>query len=224
MLQQYLLPKLQHFFNILEQNGFSKEKIQTAYQKNKFSAVKISTADLKAYQQQAFIANAKGVTIQSLKDECKNRGLKMTGSKIQLQARLQGLPEPKKGKKCKLPQVTKGKIIDKIRSTVAKIGIVRHENGEDYWHPETGLIFDPQSGMAIASFRHGKKHNLNADDVQKCLLYNIPYGIPRNLDEGMNRIVDEKLANVLTQEDFHPHAEDEEEGDEDEEEGDEEEF
>lgn len=222
MLQQYLLPKLQQFFNILEYNGFSKEKIRDAYQKSKIASVKVSNADVKAYQQQALIANAKGITIQSLKDECKNRGLKTTGNKIQLQARLQGLPEPKKSKKFKFPQVTRGKIIDKIRSTVAKIGIVRHENGEDYWHPETGLIFDPQSGMAIASFRHGKKHNLNADDVQKCLLYNIPYGIPRNLDEGMNLILDEKLADVLTKEDFHPQDE-EEEGDDEEEEGDEEE-
>ena len=62
---------------------------------------------------------------------------------------------------------------------------------------------------------------MNASDVEKWLELNIPYFIPRHLDEGMNRVVDEKLANVLTADDFH--EEEEEEGDEEEEDGEDEE-
>lgn len=226
-----LAQKFRLFFQELSQYGIPFDKLRSAYIESstkQTTLTSVSAKDVRSFQLQSFIekvksskANESKYSTAELKEICKSKGLKITGNKAQLLARVEGRPEPSKTKKLKFPEQTKGKIIDKIRSRVARIGIVRHENGLDFWHPETGLVFDPVSQHAIASFRHGKKHNLNASDVEKCLELNIPYFIPRNLDEGMNRVVDEKLANVLTADDFH--EEDEEEEDEEEEDGDDEE-
>lgn len=233
-----LTQKFRLFFQELSRYGIPFDNLRSAYMEASAKQVTLTTVsakDVRNFQLQSFIEKVKSskaneskyLTAESkystaeLKEICRSKGLKLTGNKAQLLARVEGRPEPSKTKKLKFPEQTKGEIITKIRSRVARIGVVRHENGLDFWHPETGLVFDPVSQHAIASFRHGKKHNLNASDVEKCLELNIPYFIPRNLDEGMNRVVDEKLANVLTADDFH--EEEEEEEDEEEEDGEDEE-
>jgi hypothetical protein len=113
------------------------------------------------------------LSIAQLRELCKSKELAVSGTRAVLVNRLKGLKTTQPKKKIK-------KVLQYLQLQSETIHIRRNIHN-NYEHPETGLIFDPERELVI-----GKQHNetvlkLTADDVRLCKEYGFEYDIPDNL-------------------------------------------
>jgi len=136
-------------------------------------------------------------TVAVLKEFCKNRGLKVSGTKAVLISRLKGEEEtpkkktpPKKRKiisdKTAIKIEEKSTILQKLKSEVPTIEIRRNNFG-NYTHPETNLVFQKdENGEVVIGHQNndGSIGHLSKNDIQLCKKFKFKYsGIPENLNE-----------------------------------------
>jgi len=148
--------------------------------------------------------------VAELKGLCKSRGLKVSGKKQDILARLLGRevasseiksPRKKSPRKKKKP-VAK---IPPVQATLkpGEIKIVKNANG-DFMHSETSLIFDPDTKEVIARYsEEGGNQGLTKDDIELCNQYRFAYAIPDNLNNrgnGNDGDDAQKLAKLLADE------------------------
>lgn len=171
-------------------------------------------------------------TKAELVEMCAKRGLKKSGTKPELVARLTGeAPDtkPKSGGVKTSPKIStnnnKTPVVKKVTEQLKKISIKR--NGfSNYEHPESGLIFNPKTEKCIGKqLDDGTVAPLTDDDIDTCNKYKFKYEIPENLDS--NALEDENIEEMEDEEEEEESDLDEEElleDEEDEVEDDEEEF
>ena len=146
--------------------------------------------------------NIEGLTLVKLKELCRTRGLKISGLKAALVARLKGEEEPEvsktsagKGKAGKKKKVVSDKsakqieekstVLDKLKekSTICEI---RRNNFNNILHSESNLVFKKINGEPIVIGHEGENGvvlPLNKEDIQNCKKYKFnSIGLPENLD------------------------------------------
>ena len=164
-------------------------------------------------------------TKPELSSLCKMKGLKCTGVKDELIARLLGTnPPEKKAKGEKKEKVEKkvekkndsrsaSEVSDVIKNLTSKIPVIAirknaHGNLE---HPSTGLVFDKNGKICVGKQKDdGKVEELNDDDIQTCRQYKFEFKLPDNLDK--NNMEDIKIEELEESDiEIVKHSDDEEE-------------
>jgi hypothetical protein len=127
-------------------------------------------------------------TLPVLKTMCKERHLKVSGTKAELIARLLGKPAPEK-----VPRVAKPKTVKKSKKTVPPVlqrfdvnkptlQLSRNDFG-NYEHRDTTFCFNPSTEVVIGKqLPTGKVAPLTLDDINRCIELKFPYELPPNLD------------------------------------------
>ncbi len=132
-------------------------------------------------------------SVASLKELCKQKGLKMSGTKKELIQRLtDSLTQTQlplsKGQKKRTPPKKKPVILHNLENNLEKIHIRRNTFGY-YEHPETGFIFDEKTHCVIGKQRemldpHKSNHTidpLTKEDIEKCKELRFDYLLPDTL-------------------------------------------
>lgn len=117
---------------------------------------------------------------------CKLRGLKTTGNKQELIARLTGgevvkpkSPSVSAKKESKAAEVPK--VVKHIQSTIETHQIKKNSFG-NFEHPETHIVFDKITKKAIGKQgKDGKIESLTMADIELCTKYKFQYTVPENL-------------------------------------------
>lgn len=128
---------------------------------------------------------------------CKDRGLKVSGSKDCQMARLLGEEEPKPTpkkkssppktkatkKEMKADKVSNTKVIKNIIGNKPAIPVRRNQFG-NYEHAETSLIFNNSDRNVIGKqLEDGTVAELTKEDINICNKFKFPYKLPENLDK-----------------------------------------
>ncbi len=126
------------------------------------------------------------LTRVELVTKCKDRGLKVSGTKIELIARLEQSGSDEKvhvkppsapSSKSKVPAV-----LQKIAATVSE-KLVKRNNFGNYEHVESGLVLDPKTQKVYGrQAEDGAVVGLTPEDIEECHKYKFNYVIPENLD------------------------------------------
>ncbi len=133
-------------------------------------------------------------SVASLKAMCKEKGLKVGGSKKDLIQRLTEsltqtqLPIPPPPKRKRTPPKKKPVILHNLENNIEKIHIRRNTFGY-YEHPETGFIFDEKTHRVIGKQSevldpHKSNHTiepLTEEDIEKCKELRFEYTLPDTL-------------------------------------------
>jgi hypothetical protein len=133
--------------------------------------------------------------------QCKARGLKTTGTKVELVARLSGEePEDKKPKekatKAVAPKASASKkepaVVKSIQTKLEPVKVAKNSFG-NHEHSATGLVFDKNTKKVIGKQNpNGKVDPITDEDIEVCKKYKLPYTIPENLNsKKMSVVVDE---------------------------------
>jgi hypothetical protein len=130
--------------------------------------------------------------------QCKARGLKTTGTKAELVARLSGEePEEKKPKeKAAAPKASASKkepaIVKSVQTKLEPVKVSKNSFG-NHEHSATGLVFDKTTKKVIGKQNpNGKVDPITDEDIEVCKKYKLPYSIPENLNnKKMSVAVDE---------------------------------
>jgi hypothetical protein len=126
--------------------------------------------------------------------QCKARGLKTTGTKGDLIARLSGTTEeaalPKeKAKTVSTKAPAKAAVVKAVQTKIAPIITVKNAFGNSE-HKETGLVFSRETKSVIGKQNPaGHIDPLTDADIETCNKYKIPYTIPENLNSKKAAIV-----------------------------------
>lgn len=130
---------------------------------------------------------------KELQEMCRERGLKTTGTKEELIARINGGSESsvdtdkpvKKALTSKKKQETeKNPVAKKLTSKIPVISIRRNQFG-NHEHAETSLIFDTKTKKVIGRQNtDGSIDDLTTDDIDTCNQYKFDYILPDNLDKS----------------------------------------
>lgn len=132
----------------------------------------------------------------ALKELCKKHGHKCSGTKAVLISRLLGKEEetPKKTtakkttakkttKKSAKEKVEEKPVIKKLVATSTNVPIRRNQF-DNYEHPDSGLVFDPESKEAVGKQQDdGSIEPLSVEDIDLCNKYKFKYRLPENLDK-----------------------------------------
>lgn len=132
--------------------------------------------------------------VSELKTLCKNKGLKLSGTKQELIERLEQADELKKEKVVN-EQIPTKPVIKKIIPVTQAVAIKRNQWG-NHEHPDTSLIFDKNSKKVIGKQNdNGSIDNLTEDDIDLCNKYKFEYIIPENLDKttGLKDVIVDEL-------------------------------
>ena len=134
------------------------------------------------------------ISAKELKEMCKAKGLKCSGTKPVLIATLIAGPvektPPKSSKNTAPPPVIK-----KITSTLAAVPI-RRNTFNNYEHPESGLVFDPKTKKVIGKQKQdGEVSTLTPDDIELCKKFKFEYTLPENLDSN-SKLEDEQVEEL----------------------------
>lgn len=150
-----------------------------------------------------------------LKDECRKKGLKVSGNKADLLYRLDNPNAPdsvakRKGKQTRFKGRDVSHIINKMKKTTT-ISAEKNEQGY-YIHKETNFIIHPETKKVYAKWYEPTKvkKQLDKHDILTCQHYNLQFELPENLDHGSIKIVDPKLEE-LNDEDFKEEIDEEDE-------------
>lgn len=130
--------------------------------------------------------------------QCKARGLKTTGTKAELVARLSGEePEEKKPKeKAAAPKASASKkepaVVKTVQTKLEPVKVAKNSFG-NHEHSATGLVFDKNTKKVIGKQNpNGKVDPITDEDIEVCKKYKLPYTIPENLNsKKMSVAVDE---------------------------------
>jgi hypothetical protein len=159
-------------------------------------------------------------TVAELKAICKQRNLKVSGTKNDLIARLMGKEEPSPKNKpeskssesksseskpkteTKTAKVEKAQakvletpVAKKLTANIPQVLITRNSFGR-YEHAETGLVFDSASRVVIGKqLPDGTLDHLTEDDIDMCNAFKFQYELPTNLDHKakLNDVVVKEL-------------------------------
>ena len=137
-------------------------------------------------------------TRAELAQMCADKGLKKSGTKAQLAARITGgteedvkktttskkdAPKPATSKtSTKLTTEKQKSILDMVGKTKTIISIKLNSHG-NHEHPESGLVFDSVTKKCIGKQEeNGKISPLTEEDIDLCNKFKFKYVIPENLD------------------------------------------
>ncbi len=152
-----------------------------------------------------------GSTLVELKEFCRNRDLKVSGTKAILIARLKGedenkpkdkAPPAKKPKKVvsdKRAAKIEGKstVLEKLKGRAPTIEIRRDRKTGNLVHPETNLVFEGANGDHFAVGHQGDDgavEPLTKEDIQNCKKFKFTFAaIPPNLDSKQEEGEDEEF-------------------------------
>lgn len=129
---------------------------------------------------------------------CKEKGLKVSGTKEELLNRIMGVEIEKKSTKKKLPE-KEPEVIKKMTSSKSSTTIRRNAHG-NYEHPETHLIFDPDRKVIGKQGSDGNVLPLSVEDVEQCKKFGFDYSLPENLDKNKKNLADVKVAEMNEEE------------------------
>jgi hypothetical protein len=134
------------------------------------------------------LSKYKKTELQSL---CREKGLKCTGTKVQLIACLLGKdPNVSENSNPKKPvtknaesKVLNTPVAKKLTAKVPTVAIRRNQFG-NHEHPETSLVFDKISKKVIGKQNDdGNIDDLTSDDINICNQFKFDYILPDNLDK-----------------------------------------
>jgi hypothetical protein len=151
-------------------------------------------------------------TVAELKAICKQRGLKVSGTKSDIISRLMGKPEaedtkpktkakpePKPKTVAKKVEVAQAKVLEtpvvkKFVATIDQVLITRNKFNR-YEHAETGLVFNESRTVIGKQLPDGTLDHLTDDDIDNCNAFKFPYELPVNLDHKakLNDVVVKEL-------------------------------
>jgi hypothetical protein len=157
-----------------------------------------------------------------LSNICKEKGLKVSGTKAELISRINSCSDGKKvekidkvEKKDKSPPVVK-KLVEKLIPNIT----IKRNKFDNFEHQETGFVFNNKTQKVYGKQNEdGTIEDLTSEDIDLCNKYKFSYIIPDNLDKKNNL---KKVEDVKELEDID--VEDDNEVDEDFEEEEFEEF
>ena len=120
---------------------------------------------------------------------CKAQGVKCTGTKAVLIARLMGKDEDdaktvkKSAKKSKAKSTdNSSKVVKKLTANVPTIPIRRNQFN-NLEHPETGFVFDKKTQEVIGKQNdNGSLDTITPADIDLCKKFKFKYIVPENLD------------------------------------------
>lgn len=151
------------------------------------------------------------LTVAELKAICKQRNLKLSGTKSDIIGRLMGKPEaespkeakpskdakpsketktaePKPKTAAKKAEVAQAKVLDtpvvkKILSNNIKQVLITRNKFNRYEHAETGLVFANETRTVIGKqLPDGTIDHLTEEDIDTCNAFKFQYELPPNLD------------------------------------------
>jgi len=126
------------------------------------------------------------LTKNELIEICKNKKLKISGSKNDLISRIISLETQNKQ-----PE-TQQTIIKKLAEKIPKLEIKKNEFG-NYEHKETSFVFDSKTQKVYGKQNEdGTISELSSEDINLCNKHKFSYLIPNNLDKKIN-ILDVKV-------------------------------
>lgn len=131
----------------------------------------------------------KKLPVKELQALCKQKGLKVSGTKAVLIGRLTGneVEVDKKVKKETQEKVKKNaaSVVPAVKNLMSKVPTVniRRNGFNNYEHPESSLVFDIKSRKVIGKQNDdGSIDELTAEDLEVCKRYNFSYDkLPENL-------------------------------------------
>ena len=136
-----------------------------------------------------------------LKKLCKDRGLKLTGTKAVLLQRLLGnkeaetVPKKKETKSTTKNNQKTPKIIKKLQTNISTMVIRRNAHG-NLEHSESSLVFDRKTKKVIGKQSDdGSILPITKEDINICNKYKFDYILPENLDvnKGLDDVKVEEL-------------------------------
>ena len=139
---------------------------------------------------------------------CKAKGIKQSGKKEEVVARLLELLEKEEKSENKDEVIEKPKIISSSKSSSSTLPIlktiseksekieIRKNKFGNMEHFETGLVFDKESSYVVGvQNTNGKIDSLTDKTIELCKKFKFKYNIPENLsvDNGLNSVKVEEL-------------------------------
>ena len=138
-----------------------------------------------------------------LKEMCKQKGLKLTGTKADLIGRLlKGEPEQEKKKSPKTKKKETVPVVKKLQENLSVMVIRRNAFG-NLEHTESSMIFDRKTKKVIGKQnKNGDIDELTVADIDICNKYKFDYNLPENLDlnSGLDDVAVEELEEELVEE------------------------
>ena len=126
-----------------------------------------------------------------LQELCRHKGVKCSGTKVQLVTLLLGTAPSTAPKstssgsskaRTKTESMNNKPVIKKITSQVKTLAIRKNEHG-NHEHPETSFVFNPKTHKVIGKQNlNGSIDVLTAEDIETCNQYKFDYELPENLD------------------------------------------
>lgn len=125
---------------------------------------------------------------------CKNKGLKTTGTKAVLIARLSETNPEVSTKSESVKKVENVPVLKKLTSKIPTVPIRRNQFG-NYEHAETSFVFNHQTQKVVGKQNDdGSIEPLSETDIDICNKYKFLYELPENLDKKIT------LADVQVEE------------------------
>jgi len=138
-----------------------------------------------------------------LKEMCKEKGLKLTGTKSDLIGRLlNGKPQEAKKKSTKTKKKETVPVVKKLQENLSVMVIRRNAFG-NLEHSESSMIFDRKTKKVIGKQnKNGNIDELTVADIDICNKYKFDYNLPENLDlnSGLDDVAVEELEEELVEE------------------------
>lgn len=140
-----------------------------------------------------------------LKNLCKEKGLKLTGTKAELISRLlTGEVQTETKKVTKKSVKDKPSVVKKLQQNLSALVIRRNAFG-NLEHSESSMIFDRKTKKVIGKQnKDGTVDELTPDDIDICNKYKFEYNLPENLDlnSGLDDVDVEELEEELDDEEI----------------------
>lgn len=207
--------KIQRVYSLTkEHEGKGGKSVKKEEKKVKPLNKKTLEAFEKAKQLVANDSDMGKLTIDKLKEKCREKKLKLTGKKADLIERLKDPTNPenktggKRVKKSLFKTRDVSKIISQLQGVVSSLAVRKNSEGK-YVHLETNLVFDPHTRKVIGRWKDNQVKWLTKSDVEMCLTLGVQFELPENLDLGIVKVVDKTVEEVLGDDDFKDDIDDE---------------
>lgn len=133
------------------------------------------------------VSNLKSMTVVNLKEICRSKKLKVSGTKSVLIERIRSGGDATvvsaNAKPAKKP--LKKSIIKKIKAESNKI-IIKRNVFNNYVHVDSQMVFDGKKKLVIGKQRDdGTVSELSREDIDICNKYGLDYEMPSDLDKNL---------------------------------------